>query len=127
MNSHSYVREPLNVLTIFLFQGMKAENKHSKIIQAATKVFAKKGFYSARISDIAKVAKLARVALTDDELEQYGHQLENILERATTRPPAAMDGEASVFRMEDRNLLKRAAFGAPDDLKHIKGRLESTS
>ena len=38
---------------------MKAENKHSKIIVAATKVFAKKGFFTARISDIAKEAKVA--------------------------------------------------------------------
>ncbi len=38
---------------------MKAANKHSKIIQAATKVFAKKGFFNARISDIAKEAKVA--------------------------------------------------------------------
>ncbi len=38
---------------------MKAPNKHSKIIHAATKVFAKKGFFNARISDIAKEAKVA--------------------------------------------------------------------
>ena len=38
---------------------MKSENKHSKIITAATKVFAKKGFFTARISDIAKEAKVA--------------------------------------------------------------------
>jgi len=38
---------------------MKAENKHSKIISAATKVFARKGFFTARISDIAKEAKVA--------------------------------------------------------------------
>jgi TetR/AcrR family fatty acid metabolism transcriptional regulator len=38
---------------------MKSTDKHSKIIRAAVKVFAKKGFYSARISDIAKVAKVA--------------------------------------------------------------------
>jgi len=38
---------------------MKAENKHAKIITAATKVFAKKGFFTARISDIAKEAKVA--------------------------------------------------------------------
>ncbi len=38
---------------------MKAVNKHSKIITAATKVFAKKGFFNARISDIAKEAKVA--------------------------------------------------------------------
>ena len=38
---------------------MKAADKHSKIIHAATKVFAKKGFFNARISDIAKEAKVA--------------------------------------------------------------------
>jgi len=43
----------------FRGQGMKAENKHAKIIVAATKVFAKKGFFTARISDIAKEAKVA--------------------------------------------------------------------
>jgi len=34
-------------------------DKHSKIIKASTKVFAKKGFFNARISDIAKEAKVA--------------------------------------------------------------------
>ncbi|MBT8334606.1 MAG: TetR/AcrR family transcriptional regulator [Desulfobacterales bacterium] len=38
---------------------MKTVDKHSKIITAATKVFAKKGFFNARISDIAKEAKVA--------------------------------------------------------------------
>ena len=38
---------------------MKTLDKHSKIISAATKVFAKKGFFNARISDIAKEAKVA--------------------------------------------------------------------
>ncbi len=38
---------------------MKAVNKHVRIITAATKVFAKKGFFNARISDIAKEAKVA--------------------------------------------------------------------
>jgi len=38
---------------------MKSLNKHVKIINAATKVFAKKGFFNARISDIAKEAKVA--------------------------------------------------------------------
>ncbi len=38
---------------------MKAVNKHTRIISAATKVFAKKGFFNARISDIAKDAKVA--------------------------------------------------------------------
>ncbi len=38
---------------------MKTADKHSKIIKSATKVFAKKGFFNARISDIAKEAKVA--------------------------------------------------------------------
>ena len=38
---------------------MKSADKHGKIIKAATKVFAKKGFFNARISDIAKEAKVA--------------------------------------------------------------------
>jgi TetR/AcrR family fatty acid metabolism transcriptional regulator len=38
---------------------MKSADKHGKIIRAATKVFAKKGFFNARISDIAKEAKVA--------------------------------------------------------------------
>lgn len=38
---------------------MKSADKHRKIIRAATKVFARKGFFNARISDIAKEAKVA--------------------------------------------------------------------
>ena len=38
---------------------MKSTDKHGKIIKASTKVFAKKGFFNARISDIAKEAKVA--------------------------------------------------------------------
>lgn len=38
---------------------MKSSDKHGNIIKAATKVFAKKGFFNARISDIAKEAKVA--------------------------------------------------------------------
>jgi TetR/AcrR family fatty acid metabolism transcriptional regulator len=38
---------------------MRISDKHGKILQAAIKVFAQKGFYSARISDIANEAKVA--------------------------------------------------------------------
>lgn len=38
---------------------MRISDKHNKIIRAAIKVFAQKGFFSARISDIAKKAKVA--------------------------------------------------------------------
>jgi TetR/AcrR family fatty acid metabolism transcriptional regulator len=38
---------------------MRTADKHRKIIQAAIHVFAKKGFFNARISDIAKAAQVA--------------------------------------------------------------------
>ncbi len=38
---------------------MRSVEKHHKILHSATKVFAKKGFFNARISDIAKEAKVA--------------------------------------------------------------------
>ena len=34
-------------------------DKHQKIIQAATRVFAQKGFYNAKVSDVAKEAQVA--------------------------------------------------------------------
>src|SRR5689334_19712072 len=36
-----------------------ASGKYEKIIQAATKVFAKKGFYNSTVSDVAKEAQVA--------------------------------------------------------------------
>ncbi len=64
MNVHSYPgsRAPAVALS---FQAQAADSmrrtsdKHSKIIQAAIKVFARTGFFNARISDIAKEAKVA--------------------------------------------------------------------
>jgi len=38
---------------------LRISDKHQKITQAAIKVFARKGFFNARISDIAKEAKVA--------------------------------------------------------------------
>ncbi len=38
---------------------MKSQDKHSNIIKAAIKVFAKNGFYNSRVSDIAKEAQVA--------------------------------------------------------------------
>jgi TetR/AcrR family fatty acid metabolism transcriptional regulator len=37
----------------------KSEDKHQRIIKAALKVFAKKGFYNSRVSEIAKEAEVA--------------------------------------------------------------------
>jgi TetR/AcrR family fatty acid metabolism transcriptional regulator len=54
MNNHSS-----NLFLLLALLAMKTVNKHGKIINAATKVFAKKGFFNARISDIAKEAKVA--------------------------------------------------------------------
>lgn len=59
MNSHSFTQCFICPTFDLSVLEMKAENKHSKIISAATKVFAKKGFFTARISDIAKEAKVA--------------------------------------------------------------------
>lgn len=42
--------------------------------------------------DIAKVAKLARLALTDEELEAYASQLEDILEHAERVQALPTDG-----------------------------------
>ena len=42
--------------------------------------------------DIAKVAKLARIALTSEELSEYGHQLEDILEHAERVQALPTDG-----------------------------------
>ena len=38
---------------------MKGDDKHEKIIQAAIKIFARKGFYNSKISEIAKEAQVA--------------------------------------------------------------------
>lgn len=59
MNDHSLFRPHLSNRPPPISWQMKAVNKHAKIITAATKVFAKKGFFNARISDIAKEAKVA--------------------------------------------------------------------
>lgn len=56
MNSHSPQLPAKLYLSLFT---MKTVDKHGKIIASATKVFAKKGFFNARISDIAKEAKVA--------------------------------------------------------------------
>jgi TetR/AcrR family fatty acid metabolism transcriptional regulator len=68
---------------------MKDETKHQKIIQAAAKVFAEKGFYNSRVSEIAKEANVADGTIylyfknKDDILislfeEEFGRIVENI-------------------------------------------------
>lgn len=76
---------------------MKSVDKHSKIITAATKVFAKKGFFNARISDIAKEAKVADgtiylyfnnkfdilISVLEEEIGKIIEQIEKAIEKET--------------------------------------------
>ncbi len=68
---------------------MKDENKRNKIIKAAVKVFAEKGFYNSRVSEIAKEANVADGTIylyfknKDDILislfeEEFGQIVENM-------------------------------------------------
>ena len=56
-NHSSLVAERFTFFNIY--DVMKTISKHEKILAAAVKIFAKKGFFTARISDIAKEAKVA--------------------------------------------------------------------
>ena len=67
---------------------MKNENKHQKILKAAIKVFAEKGFYNSRVAEIAKEADVADGTIylyfknKDDILislfeEEFGQIVEN--------------------------------------------------
>jgi len=74
---------------------MKNSDKHDKIIRAAVKVFAKKGFFSARISDIAKAAKVADgtiylyfnnkfdilISIFDEEIGKFISQTKKLVEQ----------------------------------------------
>ena len=81
---------------------MKSVDKHNKIIVSATKVFAKKGFFNARISDIAKEAKVAGgtiylyfnnkfdilISVLEEEIGKIIDQIEKAIEQETD--PAKM-------------------------------------
>lgn len=76
---------------------MKSVDKHNKIILSATKVFAKKGFFNARISDIAKEAKVADgtiylyfnnkfdilISVLEEEIGKIIEQIEKAIEQET--------------------------------------------
>ena len=76
---------------------MKSVDKHNKIIVSATKVFAKKGFFNARISDIAKEAKVADgtiylyfnnkfdilISVLEEEIGKIIEQIEKAIEKET--------------------------------------------
>ena len=92
MNSHS-----LKVNLFLALFVMKTVDKHGKIIAAATKVFAKKGFFNARISDIAKEAKVADgtiylyfnnkfdilISVFDEEIGKIIEQIKRAIDKET--------------------------------------------
>ncbi|OGQ96034.1 MAG: TetR family transcriptional regulator [Deltaproteobacteria bacterium RIFOXYD12_FULL_57_12] len=94
---------------------MKTIDKHEKIIKAAVKVFAKKGFFSARISDIAKVAKVADgtiylyfnnkfdilLSVFDIEIGRLINQVKELIEKETN--PCRM---LEIFALKHLSLLK---------------------
>lgn len=77
---------------------MRVSDKHNKITQAAVKVFARKGFFNARISDIAKEAKVADgtiylyfnnkydilISLFEDEIGKIILQVKNQIDKLDT-------------------------------------------
>jgi TetR/AcrR family transcriptional regulator, fatty acid metabolism regulator protein len=74
---------------------MRTSDKHDKIIQAAIKVFADKGFFSARISDIAKKAHVA-----DGTIYLYFNNKYDIL-------LSLLEGELSKIIIEVKLLLEK--------------------
>ena len=82
---------------------MKSVDKHNKIIVSATKVFAKKGFFNARISDIAKEAKVADgtiylyfnnkfdilISVLEEEIGKIIEQIEKAIASSSTPNTAA--------------------------------------
>jgi len=75
---------------------MKTVNKHGKIISAATKVFAKKGFFNARISDIAKEAKVADGTIYlyfDNKFDILLSVLDEEIGKLTDQIKKAIEGE----------------------------------
>ena len=77
---------------------MKSPDQHRKIILAATKVFAKKGFFNARISDIAKEAKVADGTIylyfankLDILLSVFAQETEKLIEEVNTLLNAEAD------------------------------------
>lgn len=76
---------------------MRVSDKHQKITQAAVKVFAHKGFFNARIADIAKEAKVADgtiylyfnnkydilISLFEDEIGKIIVKVKLLLEKET--------------------------------------------
>lgn len=94
---------------------MRVSDKHQKITQAAVKVFARKGFFNARISDIAKEAKVADgtiylyfnnkydilISLFEDEIGKIIVKVKLLLENETD--PKKM---LQIYALHHLNLLQ---------------------
>lgn len=94
----------------------KSSNKHEKILLAAVKVFAKKGFFNARVSDIAKVAKVADgtiylyfnnkfdilLSIFDEEIDKLISQIKQLLD--SEDDPLRM---IEIYALKHLSLLKK--------------------
>jgi TetR/AcrR family fatty acid metabolism transcriptional regulator len=120
---------------------MKSRNgdKYHRIIHAATKVFAKKGFFHAKVSDIAREAQVADGTIylyfenKDDILislfeEQMKAVLDNMIEELSKEKDAVKKIERFALthlRLIELNknmaeiIAKRAFFGALDEMSRF--------
>lgn len=94
---------------------MRVTDKHSKILQAAIKVFAQKGFFSARISDIATEAKVADgtiylyfnnkydilISIFEEEIGKIILEIKNLIEQE--EDPRRM---LEIFAMQHMQMVK---------------------
>lgn len=84
---------------------MKSLDKHHKILTAATKVFAKKGFFNARISDIAKEAKVA-----DGTIYLYFTNKLDILFSLFAQETEKLIAEVSTLLNAEKDVQKKLAI-----------------
>lgn len=77
--------------------------------------------------DIAKVARLARIALTDEELSRYGDQLTGILEHASAVQRLPTEGvEATSHPLGITNALRRDEVEPTLDRDEVMARAPDT-
>lgn len=94
---------------------MKSPDKHRKIIRAATKVFAKKGFFNARISDIAKEAKVA-----DGTIYLYFNNKFDILLSVFEQEIGKLVDQVTVLLEKETNPKKRLEIFINNHLEEMK-------
>ncbi|MBM9537154.1 TetR/AcrR family transcriptional regulator [Desulfobulbus alkaliphilus] len=94
---------------------MKSPDKHRKIIRAATKVFAKKGFFNARVSDIAKEAKVA-----DGTIYLYFNNKFDILLSVFEQEIGKLIEQVTLLLKEEGNPKKRLEIFITNHLEEMK-------